>query len=181
VAFGKIVWVRKRHALDTQTGMASYSQQANHHQQQPQLCQPQTYGVQAGAFFATPGVGGAANNDHGGSYDSTGTQGRAPGRFMTHPQLGTVKGPQENEEEGFKEELPYPVYIRPYDDELPQVTWRKNPLENFGTLTIVKGEDKMIVKVPMKNDRILPRTNYPVEVITVFLFAVVAILIWRVL
>ena len=100
--------------------------------------------------------------------------------MMVHPQLGQVKGPQEEEEE-VREEVPYPVYIRPYDDELPQVTWKKNAKEPFGTLTIVKGEDKMIVKVPMKDDRILPRTNYPVEIGTVLLFLIIAAVMWRML
>ena len=101
--------------------------------------------------------------------------------FMVHPGLGKVQGSQGMQQQGAegKEEVPYPVYVRPYDDELPTVTWKKNPAEPFGTLTIVKGEDKMIVKVPMKNDRILPRTNYPVEVGTFFIFLVCAFLLWK--
>ena len=102
-------------------------------------------------------------------------------RFMVHPGLGKVQGSesmQQNQGAG-REEVPYPVYVRPYDDELPTVTWKKNPADPFGTLTIVKGEDKMIVKVPMKNDRILPRTNYPVEVGTFFIFLVCAFLLWK--
>ena len=99
--------------------------------------------------------------------------------FMVHPGLGKVQGPNNGgEQDNGKEMVPYPVYVRPYDDELPQVTWKKNPAEPFGTLTIVKGEDKMIVKVPMKNDRLLPRTNYPIEVGSVIFFAVIAALMW---
>ena len=102
--------------------------------------------------------------------------------MMIHPQLGKVQGPPPEEDEALaKEEVPYPVYIRPYDDELPQVTWKKNPSEPFGTLKIVKGENTMIVKVPLKNDRILPRTNYPVEVLTVLLFLIIAAVMWRML
>ena len=115
-----------------------------------------------------------------GSYQSQGQLQGQPGQsFMVHPGLGKVQGPAaEGEGENGKEVVPYPVYVRPYDDELPQVTWKKNPAEPFGTLTIVKGEDKMIVKVPMKNDRILPRTNYPVEVGSVMVFAAIAVIMW---
>ena len=98
---------------------------------------------------------------------------------MVHPQLGKVQGPDMEDGKEKKEEVPYPVYIRPYDDDLPQVTWKKNPTEPFGTLTILKGEDKMIVKVPMKNDRILPRTNYPVEAVTIVLFLAIAAILWK--
>ncbi len=105
---------------------------------------------------------------------------QAPKTMMVHPQMGQVKGPQEEEEE-VREEVPYPVYIRPYDDELPHVSWKKNPSDPFGTLQIVKGEDKMIVKVPMKDDRILPRVNYPVEIGTVAVFLIVGYLVWKLL
>jgi len=145
-------------------------------------------GMRPSAYFTTPGVGGTMPTNDGQPASPSllgGTAAGSPdkassGHYMTHPQLGTVRGPQAMEEED-KQALPYPVYIRPYDDELPQVTWRKNPLEPFGTLTIVKGEDKMIVKVPMKDDRVLPKTNYPVELATICVFAMVAFFIWKVL
>ncbi len=102
---------------------------------------------------------------------------------MVHPQLGQVKGPPSERipSEEVREEAPYPVYIRPYDDDLPQVTWRKHPMDAFGTLTIVKGEEKMVVKVPIESPRFLPRTNYPVEISTVIIFFVIAAVVWKLL
>ncbi len=154
-----------------QQPMAGASQQ-----QQSSGASPSTSGVPAPFYGNVQPETAATINP------APGTQGQPaqPGKMMIHPQLGKVKGPPEDLGED-KEEVPYPVYIRPYDDDLPQVTWKKNPREPFGTLTIVKGEDKMIVKVPIKDDRILPRTNYPVELGTVLLFIIIAVVMWRVL
>ncbi len=102
-------------------------------------------------------------------------------RMMLHPQMGKVKGPGEDQGGDDREEVPYPIYIRPYDDELPQVSWKKNAKDPFGTLKITRGENTMVVKVPIKDDRILPRLSYPTEILAFLVFVGIAVVVWKVL